>query len=178
MVLWRYRNHNGSQENKQKNGGSTSTHAQTHTRSDLFIPTAPNYHKARTSHQHRRAYAAISWMRCDFYDGGVKAVTLPASSIQPACKCVCTCACARICRRRCQSVCERDGGGDDRRWHHLPNISSCRFINGVKEKSKAEAQSSSKRQQNANITVKAVKYNVRAFPKAAGTIKREFKGVR
>lgn len=94
------------------------------------------------------------------------------------CASVCVRARVCICRRRCQSVCERDGGGDDRRWHHLPNISSCRFINRVKEKSKAEAQSSSKRQQNANITMKAVKYNVRAFPKAAGTIKREFKGVR
>lgn len=98
--------------------------------------------------------------------------------LHSTCVQVCVRACACICRLRCQSVCERDGGGDDRRWHHLPNISSCRFINGVKEKSKAEAQSSSKRQQNANITVKAVKYNVRAFPKAAGTIKREFKGVR
>lgn len=73
----------------KKNGGSTSTHVHTHTRSDLFIPTVPNYRKARTSHQHRRAYAVISWMRCDFYDGGVKAVTLPASCIQPVCKCVC-----------------------------------------------------------------------------------------
>lgn len=49
---------------------------------------------------------------------------------------------------------------------------------GERKKSKAEAQSSSKRQQNANMAVKAIKYNVRAFPKATGMIESEFKGVR
>lgn len=37
--------HNGFHKDR-----STSTHAHTHTQSDLFIPTVPNYQKARTSH--------------------------------------------------------------------------------------------------------------------------------
>lgn len=46
-----------------------------------------------------------------------------------------------------------------------------------KRKKKVVAQPSSKRQQNANITIKAIKYNVRAFPKAASMLEGEFKGV-
>lgn len=41
-----------------------------------------------------------------------------------------------------------------------------------KKKSKTATRSSSKRQQNANITFDAVKYNVRAFPNAADLIER------
>lgn len=77
--------------------------------------------------------------------------------------------CAQGGRRRLEARCKE--------MTSSPTSSMHPFIKWVKEKSKAEAQSSSKRQKNANIIVKAIKNNVRAFPKANGLIEREFKGV-